>query len=298
MSTEKLFGIVPPMITPFRADHAIDEESARLETRYLIEKAGVHGLAVTGSTGEGHTLTVEETRRMTAIVAEEARGRVPIITGIIADSTAAVIERGRAVRELGVAALQVTPVHYLFRPTDEAMIRYFDDIVRGTGLPVLIYNVVPWAYLAPPLLCRILREVDGVIGVKQSAGDLKALADLLLEIGDRACIMTAVDALLYPSFVLGARGAIAAILTAVPSLCVSLWEAVQAGNHRHALQLHEKLLPIWNALCADNLPATVRYCMELQGRPGGVPRPPMPLASEAQKEAIRAALANAGVAGG
>ena len=295
MTTHKLFGIVPPMITPFRADQAIDEQSLRLDTRYLIEKAGVHGLAVTGSTGEGHTLTVEETRLVTAFVVEEARGRVPIITGIIADSTAAVIERGRAVRDLGVAALQVTPVHYLFRPTDDAMVRYFDDIVHGTGLPVLIYNVVPWAYLTVPLLCRILREADGVIGVKQSAGDLKSLADLLLQMGDTSCIMTAVDALLYPSFVLGATGAIAAILTAVPSLCVSLWEAVQAGDHRRALQLHQKLLPIWNALCADNLPATVRSCMELQGRPAGVPRPPMPPASEAQKDAIRAALANAGV---
>lgn len=296
MNRLKLFGIVPPMITPFRADQTIDEESLRSEAGCLIEQAGVHGLAVAGSTGEGHTLTVEETRRVTAVVAAEARGRVPIITGIIADSTAAAIERGRAVRDLGVAALQVTPVHYLFRPTDEAMIRYFEDIVRGTGLPVLIYNVVPWAYLSPPLLCRILRTVEGVIGVKQSAGDLKALADLLLEIGDRACIMTAVDALLYPSFALGAAGAIAAILTAVPSLSVSLWKAVQAGDQRQALQLHAKLLPIWNALCADNLPATVRYCMELQGRPGGIPRPPMPAASEAQKKAIHAALTNAGLA--
>jgi 4-hydroxy-tetrahydrodipicolinate synthase len=295
MSTQHLFGIVPPMITPFRADHTLDEESLRMDARYLIEAAGVHGLAVTGSTGEGHTLTVDETRIVTALVTEEARGRVPVITGIIADSTAAVIERGRAVRDLGVAALQVTPVHYLFRPTDEAMIRYFEEIVRGTGLPVLIYNVVPWAYLSATLLCRILTSVDGVIGVKQSAGDLKSLADLLLMVGDRACIMSAVDALLYPSFILGAAGAIAAILTAVPSLCVSLWNAVRAGDHPQARQLHEKLLPIWNAVCADNLPATVRYCMELQGRPGGVPRPPMPPASDVQKEAIRAALANAGV---
>jgi 4-hydroxy-tetrahydrodipicolinate synthase len=118
MSTPKLFGIVPPMITPVRPDQTIDEESLRRETRYLIKQAGVYGLAVGGSTGEGHTLTVEEIRRLTAVVAEQARGRVPIITGIIADSTAAAIERGCAVRDLGVAALQVTPVHYLFRPTD------------------------------------------------------------------------------------------------------------------------------------------------------------------------------------
>jgi 4-hydroxy-tetrahydrodipicolinate synthase len=284
-------GIVPPMVTPFRPDGAIDERALRAETRYLIDTAQVHGLAVCGSTGEGHTLSIEETRQITAIVTEEAAERVPVITGIIDNSTAAVIEKGKAVRDLGVTALQVTPVHYLFRPDDDAMVRHFAEIASATGLPLMIYNVVPWTYLSPQLLTRIIDEVDGVIGVKQSAGDMKMLADLLIMAGDRARIMSAVDALLYPSFSLGAVGAIAAILTAVPTVCVELWNAVQAGDHRKGRELHEKLLPIWNAIFADNLPANTRYCMELQGRDGGVPRPPMPPTSETQKGPIREALA-------
>lgn len=138
-------------------------------------------------------------------------------------------------------------------------------------------------------------EGDGVIGVKQSAGDMKMLADLLMMAGDRARIMSAVDALLYPSFALGAVGAIAAILTAAPTLCVELWHAVVAGDHGKGRELHEKLLPIWNAIFADNLPANTRFCMELQNRDGGVPRPPMPATSEAQKRPIREALAAAGL---
>jgi 4-hydroxy-tetrahydrodipicolinate synthase len=283
------------MVTPFRQDGSIDEDALRNEARYLIDTAKVHGLAVCGSTGEGHTLSTEETRRIAAVVIEEAAGQVPVIVGIIANSTAAVIERGRAVRDLGVAALQVTPVHYLFRPDDDAMVRHFSEIATSTELPVMIYNVVPWVYLSPQLLTRIIHEVDGVIGVKQSAGDLKLLADLLAMVGDRACIMTAIDALLYPSFALGAVGSIAAILTAVPTLCVDLWQAIEAEDHRRCRELHGALLPIWNAICADNLPANVRYCLELQGRLGGVPRPPMPPASEAQKEPIREALAAAGI---
>ena len=169
------------------------------------------------------------------------------------------------------------------------------DIANAAQLPVIIYNVIPWAYLSPQLLSRIVTEVDGVIGVKQSAGDLKLLADLLLMVGDRARIMTAVDALLYPSFALGAHGAIAAILTAVPTVCVELWNAVQAGDHGKARGLHEKLLPIWNAIHAENLPANVRCCMGLQGRCGGVPRPPMPPTSDEQKALIREALAGAGL---
>lgn len=292
---QQIQGIVPPMVTPFRDDGAIDEDALREETRYLIESAHVHGLAVCGSTGEGHTLSTAETYQVTAIVSDEAQGRVPIITGIIANSTAAVVERGNAVKELDVAALQVTPVHYLFRPDDDAMLGHFAQIAEQTQLPVMIYNVVPWSYLSPQLLTRIFDSVDGVVGVKQSAGDMKLLADLLIMAGQRAKIMTAVDALLYPSFSLGAAGAIAAILTAAPTLCVALWDAVSVGDHPQALDLHQKLLPIWNAIIADNLPANVRTCMEMQGRGGGVPRPPMPSSSASQRAAIREALGNAGL---
>jgi len=292
---EHIFGIVPPMTTPFRADDAIDEHALRVETRYLIETARVHGLAVTGSTGEGHALSTDEVRRITAVVTEEARGRVPVIAGVITDSTASAVERGLAVKDLGVAALQVTPVHYLFRPDDDAMVTHFARLADRTGLPIIIYNVVPWTYLSPQLLARIIREAPGVIGVKQSAGDMKLLADLLLLVGNAARIMTAVDALLYPSFTLGAHGAIAALLTAVPAGCVQLWDAVQAGDHKQALTLHEKLLPIWNEIFQDNLPANVKYCMELMGRPAGLPRAPMPATSESQKPRIQRALRNAGV---
>jgi 4-hydroxy-tetrahydrodipicolinate synthase len=284
---DTIYGIVPPITTPFDPEGNIDLEMLRSEVRYLIETAQVHGLAVSGSTGEGHTLTTDETRQITATAVETAAGQVPIITGIITDSTRSAIERGRAVADLGVAALQVTPVHYLFRPDDEAMLRHFAEITEATGLPVIIYNVVPWSYLSPTLLTRIITDVDGVIGVKQSAGDVKLLADLILLLGNRGRIMSAVDALLYPSFTLGAHGAIAAILTAVPKLCVQLWEAVQASDHAKALQLHQTLLPIWNVLNGDNLPAAVKYAMELQGRPAGLPRAPMPPASPEQQAHIR-----------
>ena len=290
---QSIHGIVPPVTTPFTADGRVDEELLRADLCYLVEGAEVHGVAVCGSTGEGHTLTIEETRRITAIAVDQAAGRAPVITGIIADSTRAVVERGRAVADLGVVALQVTPVHYLFRPDDQAMQRFFAEVVEATGIPVVIYNVIPWTYLSPELLARIITEVDGVIGVKQSAQDLKALADLLLLLGDDGVIMSAVDALLYPSFTLGAHGAIAAILTAAPELCVRLWDVVQVGDQATALELHTKLLAIWNAIQGDNLPANVKFAMELQGRPAGQPRAPMPPASVAQQACIRQALADA-----
>ena len=102
--------------------------------------------------------------------------------------------------------------------------------------------------------------------------------------------MSAVDALLYPSFALGAHGAIAAILSAAPELCVQLWDAVQAGDHALALDIHHRLLPLWDAIMDDNLPANVKTALELQGRPAGIPRMPMPASSPQQREAIQAAL--------
>ncbi len=304
MKTKAISGIIPPLVTPFREDGTIDEQLHRKEVRYMVESAMVHGLAVCGSTGEGHTLTTEETRNIVGATVDEVRGRIPVIAGIICNSTSAVIERAKAIADLKPAALQVTPVHYVFRPDDEAMVRHFAAIADQTGIPVIIYNVVPWSYLLPALLVRILRDAEGVIGVKQSASDMKALADLLLlieeaGISDRVRILSAVDALLYPSFRLGSHGAVAAILSAVPEWSVALWEAVHGGDDARAFSLHKDLLRLWNAIDAPNLPANVRAAMRLQGREGGMPRPPMPASSETQRERVRAAFAmsSAGLVG-
>jgi 4-hydroxy-tetrahydrodipicolinate synthase len=139
-----------------------------------------------------------------------------VIAGIIVNSTQEAIERGKLAKAVGADALQVTPVHYLFRPDDDSMVLHFRMLAEQTELPVIIYNVVPWTYLSPDLLCRIMKEVPGVVGVKQSAGDMKLLADLLQQCQPEDLIFSAVDALLYPSFQLGAQGAIAAVLAACP----------------------------------------------------------------------------------
>ncbi len=293
----EIHGIIPPMVTPFDESGDLDEAAHRAEVRLLVEEVGVPGVAVCGSTGEGQAVTTDETRRITGATVEEAAGRATVITGIITNSTRMAVERGKAVADLGVAALQVTPVHYLFRPDDDSSLRHFDTIAQATGLPVLIYNVVPWSYLSPDALARILRETDGVIGVKQSAEDMKSLADLLLRIDEietskNIRILSALDALLYPSFQLGAHGAIAAILTAVPQACVDLWKAVEQGDHARALDLHKRLLPLWDAMWGPNLPASVKTAMRMQGRDGGLPRAPMPASSEQVTRRIEDALAS------
>jgi 4-hydroxy-tetrahydrodipicolinate synthase len=289
-----LTGIIPPMTTPFAAGGELRLDRVKGQVDWLIGQ-GVHGLAAGGSTGEGHVLEAGEFRDLVTATAEAAAGRVPVIAGIIVDSTRDAIKRARGIRDVKVAALQVTPVHYLFRPDDESMLTHFRTVSDETGMPVIIYNVVPWSYLSPQLLLRIMREVPGVIGVKQSAGDLKLLADLLIAADPRNVILSAVDALLYPSFALGAHGTIAAILSAAPRACVELWNAVKAGDHGKALALHRRLLPLWNAIAGDNLPACTKFAQSAQGCDAALPRAPMPPASAQQQIAIRAALQGLGV---
>ena len=286
---KKLHGIIPPMTTPFTAEGEIDERAFRAQVRFFLGK-GVHGVCVGGSTGEGHTLTRDEFKRLMTATVEEVNGRIPVVAGIIANSTREAVLRARDVENLDIAALQITPVHYLFKPDEDATYNHFRTLTESVKQPVLIYNVIPWNYLSPAQLLRIMREIPGVIGVKQSQGDLKLMADLLLDVPEGKLVFTAVDALLYPSFALGSPGTIAANPAAVPGVCVALWNAVQRGDHATAKELHVRLLRFWNTIVGDNLPACVKYALELQGCPVGLPRAPMPAASAAQRAAIEPAL--------
>lgn len=285
----ELKGVISPFTTPFTETGEINLDLVKPQVDWLIDN-GVHGLAAGGSTGEGHALGRDEYRALMEETARAVDGRVPLVAGIIANSTAEVAARGHMVKDLGVAALQITPPSYLFRPDDDAMVEHFRAIHADCDVPILIYNVVPWCYLSPDLLLRIMDEVPGVWGVKQSAGDMKLFADLLRRAKPENVIYSAVDALLYSSYQLGAPGAIAAILTAAPGPSVRLWNAVQEGDWDTGRDLHERLMPLWDAIGQDNMPSLCKYAQGLQGLDAGVARKPTSPATEAQKEEVRAAL--------
>ncbi|MDA7417286.1 dihydrodipicolinate synthase family protein [Xenophilus arseniciresistens] len=285
----ELTGVIPPLVTPFTADGDIDEAAFRQVIRFNLGK-GVHGLCPGGSSGEGHTLTAEEFKRLLEITCEEVAGQVPVVAGIISNSTRDAIARARSIAHLPIAALQVTPVHYLFKPDEEATFNHFKALTEAVDIPVIIYNVVPWNYLNPAQMIRLMKELPGVQGIKQSQGDLKLMADLVLGVPEGCKVFSAVDALLYSSFALGAHGTIAATPAALPGVCVALWNAVQAGDHVKALEMHRSMLAFWNAVVGDNLPANLKTTITLQGCPAGLPRAPMPATSPAQTERIRKAL--------
>ncbi len=289
-----LSGIIPPLVTPFGPDESVDTDALRAEVRLHLD-IGVQGLCITGSTGDGQMLSIDDSVAAARVTVDETRGQAPVIAGIIRDSTKEVIAYGKALRAAGVDAIQVTPVHYLFRPDEETTIAYYRDIAEATGLPVLIYNVIPFALIPATTVCRTLNEVPGVIGVKQSGGNIHQLADLLHMDPPGGSVFTAVDDLLYPSYLIGARGAISATLTVVPQLCLDQWNAVQRGDHSRARDIHDRLLPIWRAIDGPNMTARIRYALALQGRDGGNVRRPLTPVNDEEKVAIRDALTAAGV---
>lgn len=286
----ELQGVIAPFTTPFDESGVIDLALVKPQVDWLIEN-GVHGLAAGGSTGEGHVLERGEYQELMTATADAVAGRVPLIAGIIANSTTEVAARGLSVKELGVAALQITPPHYLFRPDDDAIVNHFREIHAECDVDILIYNVVPWCYLSPDLLLRIMDEVPGVVGVKQSAGDMKLFADLMRRADEKNLIFSAVDALLYPTYQLGARGSIAAILTAAPGPSVKLWDAVKQQEWDVARDLHERLMPLWDAIGLDNMPSLVKHAQRLQGLDAGYARRPTSPATGEQRRAVQDALA-------
>ena len=281
-------GIIPPVVTPFDENGDIKVGAIRKNVRFLLDK-GVHGICFGGSTGEGHTLTGDELVTIAEECAAEVNGQVPLIAGIIVNSTRDAVQKAKRMEGL-VDAFQITPVHYLFKPDEDATYRHFETITGETDKPVLIYNVIPWNYLSPALLVRLMEGLPGILGVKQSAGDLKLFADLMITAPQNKRIYSAIDALLYPSFAMGSHGTIAANPAAVPGPCVALWNAVQAGDHTLGREIHEALLRFWNAIFADNLPANVKTALALQGCDAGLPRAPMPATSPETKAKIEAAL--------
>ncbi len=286
---ETLTGILPPLSMPFDDEGNLVKGALKAQVDFMID-SGVRAVVVGGSTGEGHTLSSSEFVDAMTEAYEATDGRVPFIAGLIVQSTREAIERVKALGDMKIAALQVTPVHYLFKPDLEATIEHFRAIWEATQVPILIYNVIPWNYLSADAMLAIMEAVPGVVGMKQSSGDLKSVSDLLLRAKPENLVLSGIDALLYPGFALGAHGAISALTCAVPGVTVNLYEAVQRGDHETAKDIHFKLNALWNSMRHDNLPACVKYVQSRQGLPLFQPRAPMERVTEEQKKQIDVAL--------
>jgi len=288
---QSLKGILPPTTMPFDEKGELAYSALKEQMDFVVEQ-GAHGVVAGGSTGEGHTLGFNEFVKAMHETHDALAGRKPFVVGLIVNSTREAIERVRELKGLNISALQITPVHYLFKPSDEGTVDHFRAIYDETGIPILIYNVIPWNYLSVPLMLRVMREVPGVIGMKQSGGDIKSVSDLVQQTQPDNLVLSGVDALLYPSFALGADGAISALTAAVPGVCVKLWNAVQKKDFDTALDIHNRLSKLWAVLPHDVLPAAVKYIQHRQGLGMYYPRKPMDHVSDTLKGKIDEAMSS------
>ena len=288
-------GIITPLVTPFDAQGELDEAKFRAEVEVLIA-AEVDGLSPGGSTGEGAALTDEELVRLIRII-REVKHDALIVAGVIRNSTKAAVSACLAAKKAGADCLMVTPVSYnVLVPNDDGNFDYYSAIARESGLPVIIYNVVPQNIISPALLTR-LSGVPGILGVKQSCGGIAAFYDVKRRCGEVAKVFSATDEMLFSTFELGADGAISAILTAFPELCIRMWKASKAGDTKLGYEIQERLYPVWQAIAGSQFPIRLKYAMKLMGREPGFTRSPIVNIPEEGKEGIRLALKAAGFIG-
>jgi 4-hydroxy-tetrahydrodipicolinate synthase len=276
-----LSGVIPPMFTPFCEDDRIDASALVVEARFLRD-SGVSGIVVGGSMGEGAGLSEAELAEAVRLVIEAVNGEIPVLAGVIADSSA------EAVR------LQVPPPH--FRPAAETRVlaEYYQAITDGSTLPLIIYNVMPTAEAAVESLEELIVANPAIVGVKQSARNMHTLAALLAAMRGQVKLFSAIDDMIYPSFVLGVDGTISGTSAVFPRESVDLFEAVQAGDHDSALMLHKRIAPVWRAIDHADFPARSKYAVALTGRPIGKPRRPFKVPTGDAARSIEQAMAAGG----
>lgn len=282
------------MFTPFAEDNAIDFAGLAAEARFLRE-AGVSGMVVGGSMGEGAGMSLDELGEAVRTVIEAVDGQLPVLAAIIADSSAEAVRLGRALRNAGAQGLQVPPPHFHVTADTSVLADYYRAITDAAEIPLLIYNVMPSAQAAVESLQQIIADNPAIIGIKQSGRNIHALAALVAEVGGKIKIFSAIDDMIYPSFVLGVDGTISGTSAMFPRETVEMLNAVRGGNYDNALRLHEQLTPIWRTVDFPDFSARAKYAATLAGRSVGKPRGPFRWPSGEAAASIETALRNSGL---
>lgn len=288
----RIEGMIPPVVVPFNAKGDIDEKAFRTDLRYLI-KAGVHGLSCGGSTGEGAVLSDEELKRCLEIVMEEKPAEMSVVAGIIRNSTRDVLRCARTAKALGVDGLLITPAFY-FGSSFAGNYQFFATVAKEIKLPIVIYNVVPTNIISSEEFVKLL-AIKEVYGIKQVDPVRHAETSVLCASSKKARVYSACDQLLYGTYVSGSAGAISALVTVAPQLCVKQWNAFQAGDQQTAMEIQHQLLPVVRAYSARPYPGKVKALLNLQGRKVGVARLPSVMPTDDELEAMKVALKGAGL---
>jgi 4-hydroxy-tetrahydrodipicolinate synthase len=287
-------GSIVAIVTPMNADGSLDFEGLNQLIDWHIAE-GTDSIVIAGTTGESATVSVEEHCALIKATVAHAKGRIPIIAGAGANSTAEAIKLTRFAKEAGAdATLQVVP--YYNRPTQEGMYQHFKAIAEAVDLPVILYNV-PGRTVADMSNETILRlaAIPNIIGVKDATGNIGRGYDLLRLAPKSFAVYSGDDPTAMALMLGGGAGNISVTANVAPRDMADMCRAAIAGNIAKAVELNNKMFPLHQKLFIEPNPVPVKWALAEMGKmPAGIRLPLVPLAAECH-EAVRAALREAGV---
>jgi 4-hydroxy-tetrahydrodipicolinate synthase len=293
--TNLLEGVLVALVTPFTSDGAEIDVDALVAHVDRLVAAGVHGLVPGGSTGEFTALTIAERRQLTEASVKATDGRVPVIAGTGALSTAEAVDLSRHAAEVGAAALMVVPPFYDAPNLDEVK-AHLAAVHDASGLPIVYYNIPSASGVALTAKeIASLADIEGVQYLKDTSGDAVSLSELLVAHSDKITAFNGWDTLTFFGLASGAKGTVWGATNVIPELSMQLWDAVAVrADLEEGRELWAKIWPICDFLESYNYAAAVKTGLELIGHPAGPVRAPFDLLDEEARGLFAELLAAAG----
>ncbi len=292
---QTITGSIVALVTPFLPDGQVDYASLRKLIDWHVEQ-GTRCIGVVGTTGEAPTVTVEEHCEIIRVAVEQAAGRVPIMAGCGANSTAEAINLARFAKSVGAdCQLQVVP--YYNKPTQEGQYQHFKKIAETVGdLPMVLYNV-PGRTVACMDHDTVLRlaQIPGIVGIKEATGDLARAQWLIRDVPEGFAVYSGDDLTAVALMLCGGHGNISVTANVAPAQMQALCEAALAGRRDEAMRLQKQLLPLHKNLFIESNPIPVKWAMQRLGMCGGDLRLPLTPLNSAHQPVVENALKAAGL---
>ena len=280
------------LVTPMRADGVIDEAALDRLVEYHVEN-GTDGIVPVGTTGESATLDVEEHCAVIGRVVEVAAGRVRVIGGTGANSTAEAIHLTSRAKELGVdGCLLVTP--YYNKPTQEGLYRHYCAITEQVDVPLILYNVPGRTAcdMLPETVQRLAVQPN-IVGIKEASGDIDRIHELVARCGEDFLVLSGEDHLSLDTMLAGGHGVISVTANVAPAAMRNMCSMALAGECDAARAVDARLRDLHAALFLETNPIPVKWALADMGLiPPGIRLPLTPL-SEALHGRVREARRHA-----
>lgn len=288
-SFSQITGSIVALVTPMHEDGGVDYPTLRKLIDWHITE-GTDCIGVVGTTGESPTVNIEEHCEIIRVAVEQAKGRVPIMAGCGANSTAEAIELTKFAKAVGAdCQLQVVP--YYNKPTQEGQYLHFKAIAEAVDLPLILYNV-PGRSVADMAHDTVMRltQVPGIVGIKEATGNIERAQWLIREVPKGFAIYSGDDPTAVALMLCGGQGNISVSANLAPRLMHELCIAAMAGDVKRAMEIQFKLLPLHKNLFVEANPIPVKWAMARMNLCGGTMRLPMTPLTQGNEAVVESAL--------